>query len=54
MASHYLKGKGVIEASDFETQCLQVMDEVARNGEELVITKKGRPMFSLAPFPEKP
>ena len=54
MASHYLKGKGVIEASDFETQCLQVMDKVARNGEELVITKKGRPMFSLAPFREQP
>ncbi len=54
MASHYLKGRGVIEASDFETKCLQVMNEVARSGEELVITKKEHPMFSFPPFREKP
>jgi len=54
MAGHYLKGMRVIEASDFEAKCHQVMEEVARTGEELVITKKGRPMFRLVPFRKKP
>ena len=32
-----------IKASEFKARCLKLMDEVAENGEEIVITKNGRP-----------
>ena len=43
-----------IEASEFEAKCLKLMDEVAESGEEIVITKNGRPMLRLLPYREKP
>ena len=30
-----------IKASEFKAKCLKLMDEVAENGEEIVITKNG-------------
>ena len=32
-----------IKASEFKARCLQLMDEVAETGEEIVITKYGPP-----------
>ncbi len=43
-----------IKASDFKAKCLQLMDEVAEGGEEIVITKNGRPVSRLVPYQEKP
>ena len=43
-----------IKASEFKAKCLQLMDEVAESGEEIVITKKGRPVSRLVPFRERP
>ena len=43
-----------IEASEFEAKCLELMDEVAESGEEIVITKNGRPVSRLLPYREKP
>lgn len=43
-----------IEASEFRVQCLKLMDEVAENGHEIVITKNGRPVSRLVPCREKP
>ena len=54
MDSHNVKGTRTIEASEFKTKCLQMMDEVARSGEEIVITKNGRPVSRLVPFRDKP
>ena len=39
-----------IKASEFKAKCLKLMDEVAESGEEIVITKNGRPVAKLAPY----
>ena len=38
-----------ISASQFKARCLGLMDEVARDGDVLVITKNGRPVAELHP-----
>ena len=39
----------VIPAGEFKTRCLQLMDEVDRTGEAILITKRGRPVSILMP-----
>lgn len=39
-----------IKASEFKAKCLKLMDEVAESGEEIVITKNGRPVSRLTPY----
>lgn len=39
-----------IKASEFKATCLRLMDEVARSGDEIVITKNGRPTARLLPY----
>ena len=39
-----------IPASQFRADCLQLINEVARSGEEIVITKHGVPAARLAPL----
>lgn len=39
-----------IQASEFKAKCLALMDEVARSGETLVVTKNGRPIAELRPY----
>ena len=39
-----------IQASEFKARCLALMDDVARSGEVLVITKNGRPVAELCPY----
>ena len=43
-----------VTASDFKARCLQLMDEVNDSGEEIVITKRGRPVSRLVPYRERP
>lgn len=43
-------GTRTIKASEFKAKCLKLMDEVAETGEEIVITKNGRPVSRLAPY----
>jgi prevent-host-death family protein len=38
-----------IKASEFKTKCLALMDEVARTGVAVVITKNGKPVAELVP-----
>jgi prevent-host-death family protein len=38
-----------IKASEFKAKCLALMDEVARTGTPLVITKNGKPVAELVP-----
>ena len=47
-------GPRTIKASEFKAMCLQLMDEVADSGNEIVITKNGRPVSRLVPYREKP
>jgi prevent-host-death family protein len=43
-----------IKASEFKARCLQLMDEVAANGETITITKNGHPVAELGPVKNKP
>ena len=47
-------GARTMKASEFKAKCLKLMDEVAENGEEIVITKYGRPVSKLIPYRRKP
>jgi prevent-host-death family protein len=38
-----------IPAGEFKAKCLKLMDEVEKTGEELVITKRGKPVVKLVP-----
>jgi prevent-host-death family protein len=38
-----------IKASEFKAKCLALMDEVARSGAGVVITKNGKPVAELVP-----
>jgi len=40
-------------AGAFKTHCLSVLDEVQEHGEEVVITKRGKPVAKLVPVEEK-
>ena len=41
-------------ASEFKTKCLQLMDEVADSGGEIIITKRGKPVSRLVPVRSRP
>ena len=47
-------GSRTIKASEFKAKCLQLMDEVAENGGEIIITKRGTPVARLVPHRERP
>jgi prevent-host-death family protein len=38
-----------VKASEFKAKCLALMDEVARTGDAVVITKNGKPVAELVP-----
>lgn len=39
-----------LKASEFKARCLKLMDEVQETGEEIVITKNGKPISRLVPY----
>jgi len=44
-----------ITATAFKAQCLRLLDQVSRTGEELIILKRGRPVARVVPArDEKP
>jgi prevent-host-death family protein len=43
-----------IPAAIFKAECLRLMDEVARTGRPVVITKHGKPVAQLAPVAAEP
>ena len=44
----------IMKAAEFKAKCLQAMDEVARTGEPIIVTKRGKPVAQLAPVARKP
>jgi prevent-host-death family protein len=38
-----------LNATDFKAGCLALLDEVARSGESITITKRGKPVAQLVP-----
>ena len=47
-------GTRTMKASEFKARCLKLMDEVADTGEEIVITKRGKPVAKLTSHRERP
>ena len=54
MDSHNRTGVRTIKASEFKARRLKLMDEVAENGGEIIITNNGRPVSRLLPYREPP
>ncbi len=38
-----------IPAGEFKAKCLKLMDEVQQTGQEVIITKRGKPVARLVP-----
>ena len=43
-----------IKASEFKAKCLGIIDEIAKTGEEVVVTKNGKPMTRMLPYKQLP
>jgi prevent-host-death family protein len=43
-----------IKAGEFKAKCLELMDWVAEGHEEIIITKRGRPVAKLVPVSALP
>ena len=39
----------LVPAEEFKADCLALLDEVARTGRELIVTKRGKPVVKVAP-----
>jgi prevent-host-death family protein len=39
-----------VAAADFKARCLALLDDVDRDGRELVVTKRGRPVARVVPM----
>ncbi len=39
-----------IPAGEFKAKCLKLMDQVRESGQEIVITKRGKPVAKLVPL----
>lgn len=39
-----------VKISEFKAKCLDILDRVARTGETLVITRRGRPLARVLPI----
>jgi prevent-host-death family protein len=44
-------GNDIVAASQFKQHCLELIDDVERTGQSVVITKHGRPVARLCPLP---
>lgn len=45
--------KRQIAAGEFKAKCLALLDDVQRKREEIVVTKRGKPVARLVPIEEK-
>jgi prevent-host-death family protein len=44
----------IMKASEFKAKCLALMDEVTATGQDIVVTKHGKPVAKLVPYEAKP
>jgi prevent-host-death family protein len=44
----------VVSATEFKAKCLALMDQIAREGGTVTVTKRGRPMATVGPVKRKP
>ena len=43
-------GRRTVSASEFKDQCLEIIDEIAETGDEVIITQNGRAVSRLTPY----
>lgn len=48
-----MKARATIAASKFKAECLALLDRVARTGEPIVVTKRGRPVAKVVPIEDE-
>jgi len=47
--------KQTVGVADFKTRCLELLDGVGTRGDEIIITKRGKPIAHIGPIrPEMP
>lgn len=47
--------KQTIGVADFKARCLQILEDVGARGDEIIITKRGKPIAQIGPIrPEFP
>lgn len=44
----------IIAAGQFKAECLKLMDRVSENHEEIIISKRGKPIAKLVPYETEP
>ena len=44
----------LISATEFKAKCLALLDEVEESGDNITITKRGKPVATLTPVADKP
>jgi prevent-host-death family protein len=44
----------IVSATEFKAKCLALLDQVAEGGVTVTVTKRGRPMATLARVKQKP
>ena len=54
MESYKPSRERTIKVSEFKDNCLQLIEEVANFGGELIITKNNHPVARLVPYQSKP
>ncbi len=54
MEDGIVTGARTMKASEFKAKCLKLMDEVAESGQDIIITKNGRPVSKLTPYRKRP
>jgi prevent-host-death family protein len=46
-------GSQIVTATEFKAKCLALIDEVAKTGGTITVTKRGQPMATLTPVVKK-
>jgi prevent-host-death family protein len=54
MPAEEVRNMKIMKASEFKAKCLHLMDEVNRTGEEITITKNGKPVSILKAYRQIP
>lgn len=49
-----VKKTATVPAGEFKARCLALLDRVAETGEELIVTKRGKPVARLLPAEAPP
>ena len=43
--------KRTVGVADFKARCLELLDGVGARGDEIIITKRGKPIATVSPIP---